>query len=249
MGTPNATPPCRNDPERWFDSHNRTYALERCLGCCHRSWCAQQALDGASYGMWAGIWIDDNLTELAPYLRAIADAPAGNAPNTPQQPSAATWSPTRSQATPPPVSAKTCAPIAKRDTALRAMLAVISARSSGHCEVMTPVCRYTFDTLASRIPGCPGWDATEASSAYAVCRPCQWALSITEERLLRRLGYLVDPPRRPAFTPLYWRQARWVYFDGGSTIVDIDTATSGRHRGTLTARTPTRGPRAHMQKK
>jgi hypothetical protein len=230
MGPLNAAFACQKDPERWFDKHNRTYALERCLGCHHRSWCAQQALGGASYGMWAGIWIDDNLTELAPYLRAIADAPAGHAPNTPHQPSAATCFPTSDQATPPPVSAQTCAPIPKRDTALRAILTVISARSSGHCEVMTPVCRYTFDTLASRIPGRRGWDATEASSAYAVCRPCQWALSITEERLLRRLGYLVDPPRRPAFTPLYWRQARWVYLDGGSTIVDIDTATSRRHR-------------------
>jgi hypothetical protein len=180
--------------------------------------------------MWAGIWLDDNLTELAPYLRAIADAPAGHVPNTGHQPSAATCSPTCDQATPPPVSAQTCAPIPKRDTALRAILTVISARSWGHCEVMTPVCRYTFDTLASRIPGRRGWDATEASSAYAVCRPCQWALSITQERLLRRLGYLVDPPRRPAFTPLYWRQARWVYLDGGSTIVDIDTSISRRDR-------------------
>jgi len=44
----------------------------------------------------------------------------------------------------PPAPAKTCAPIPKRDTALRAVLAVISARSSGHCEVMTPVCRYNL---------------------------------------------------------------------------------------------------------
>jgi Transcription factor WhiB len=233
MGTPNAAPPCRNDPERWFDKHNRAYALERCLGCHHRSWCAQQALAGASYGMWAGIWIDDNLAELAPYLRAIADAAAGNAPNTGHQVAIATPSPTCIQAAPPPAAtaqAQTCAPITKPDNALRAMLAVISARSSGHCEVMTPVCRYTFDTLASRIPGRPGWDATEASSAYAVCRPCQSALSITEESLLGRLGYLVEPPLQPAFTPLYWRQARWVYLDGGSTILDIDTATSRRHR-------------------
>ena len=232
MGTPNAAPPCQNDPERWFDQHNRTYALERCLGCHHRSWCAGQALDGASYGMWAGIWIDDNLAELYPYLRAIADTPAGRTPNTRQE-AAASSSPSCIQAPPPPPAAAPAerrAPIPNRDTALPSVLAVISARSSGHCEVMTPVCRYTFDTLDSRIPGRPGWDAAEASSAYAVCRPCQSALSNTEERLLRRLGYLIDPPRRPAFTPLYWRQARWVYLDGGSTIVDIDTATSGRHR-------------------
>jgi hypothetical protein len=82
-----------------------------------------------------------------------------------------------------------------------------------------------LDTIASRIPGESGWDATDASRAYAVCRPCQWALSITEERLLRRLGYLVDPPYRPTFVPLYWRQTRWVYLDGGPTIVDAEAAS------------------------
>jgi hypothetical protein len=227
MGTPNAAPPCQDDPDRWFDKQHRAYTLERCLGCHQRSWCAQQALGGASYGMWAGIWIDDNLTELAPYLRAIADAPAGNAAH---QAATATPSPTSVQAPPPPGPAQTSAPIPKPENALRAMLAVISARSSGHCEVMTPVCRYTFDTVASRIPCRRGWDAAEAASAYAVCRPCQSALSITEGSLLRRLGYLVEPPLQPAFTPLYWRQTRWVYLDGGSTIIDIDTATSRRQR-------------------
>ncbi|MDT5047970.1 MAG: hypothetical protein QOG75_3858 [Mycobacterium sp.] len=214
---------CQDDPERWFDKHHRTYALARCIACPGRRWCAQQALDGASYGMWAGIWIDGNLTSVAHYLQAIAQGPPVTTSSDPQPTST---TPASTAATPPPVAATPAeTPSPSPDTASRAIMAVIIARSSGHCEAMTPVCRYTLDTIASRIPGESGWDATDASRAYAVCRPCHWALSITEERLLRRLGYLVDPPCRPGFTPLYWRQSRWVYLDGGATIVDADAAS------------------------
>lgn len=224
---------CQTDPERWFDRHNRTYALERCLACPGRSWCAEQALDGASYGMWAGIWIDNNLDDVSHYLRAIAQAPAGSGSGDRDRASADT--PTSTPTAPPPVAAtpaETPAPRPATDAVSRTVLAVILARSSGHCEAMTPVCRYTQDTIASRVPGHSGWHAEDATSAYGVCRPCQWALSITEGRLLRRLGYVVDPPRQPAFTPMYWRQARWVYLDGGPAIVEADPVSRERQRAT-----------------
>lgn len=212
---------CQDDPERWFDRHNRAHALERCLSCPIRPLCAQQALAGASYGMWAGIWIDNNLIQVADHLRAIAQAPAPTAARAPEP------APTTDTAlpTPPPAAsspAETPTPTPPTDGVSRAVLAVILARSSGHCEVMTPVCRYTHDTVGSRIPSRSGWDATQPADVYAVCRPCQRALSSTEDRLLRRLGYIVDPPGKPTFTPLYWRQARWVYLDSGPTIVEVD---------------------------
>ncbi|MDV3133277.1 WhiB family transcriptional regulator [Mycobacterium sp. 29Ha] len=210
---------CQADPERWFDRHNRTYALERCLACPGRSWCAEQALDGASYGMWAGIWIDNNLDAVSHYLRAIAQGPADSVSGDRDPASAAP--PTSTPTSPPPV-AETPAETPAPHGVSRTVVAVILARSSGHCEAMTPVCRYTQDTIASRVPGHSGWHAEDASSAYGVCRPCQRALSSTEDRLLRRLGYIVDPPGNPTFTPLYWRQARWVYLDSGPTIVEVD---------------------------
>jgi Transcription factor WhiB len=220
---------CQDDPERWFDKHHRTHALERCLSCPARRWCAQQALHGASYGMWAGIWIDGNLNGVAHYLRAIAQTPPVTAPNRPHTTST---TPASTVATPPPAAAtpaETSGPTPTCDTSSRAIMAVIFARSSGHCEAMTPVCRYTLDTIASRVPGESGWDATDASRAYAVCRPCQWALSITEDRLLRRLGNVVDPPQKPSFTPVYWRQARWVYLDGGPNIVEANPISRDQH--------------------
>ena len=62
----------------------------------------------------------------------------------------------------PPVATTTPDPHPPRSSAdenpTRSIMSVIIARSSGHCEVMTPVCRCTFDTLGSRIPQpkCPG---------------------------------------------------------------------------------------------
>lgn len=210
---------CQDDPERWFDKQNRAYALERCLGCPIRPLCAQEALAAqASYGMWAGIWINSNLTDVAHHLRAIAHAP----PRT--EPAPVTESITLPATRPPGTTtpAGLAAPTPATAPTVRAVLAVILARSSGHCEVMTPVCRYTHDTVGSRIPGRSGWDATDPADVYAVCRPCQRALSSTEDRLLRQLGYIVDPPSKPTFTPLYWRQARWVYLDTGPTIIEVD---------------------------
>ena len=216
---------CQNDPERWFDKHNRSYALEHCLACPRRSWCAGEALNGASYGMWAGIWIDGNLTEVSDYLRAIAHTPPDIAPPTDRPSPTPSHTPPATGTTPPPVATATPDPHPPRSSAdenpTRSIMSVIIARSSGHCEVMTPVCRYTFDTLGSRIPSQSAREAQDASTAYAVCRPCQWALSIAEPQLIRRLGYIVDPPRNPAFAPVYWRQAHWVYLDGGATVLDV----------------------------
>lgn len=216
---------CQGDPERWFDAHHRAHALQHCLACPQRAWCARQALDGASYGMWAGVWIDDNLDDVAERLRAIATPGGGT-----HQPADAECGPTPIAEPPPPAWDTATSRLAQTGHTMRSVMAVILARSSGHCEVMTPSCRFTFDTAASRIPGHSAWEATDASTVYAVCRPCQEALAIADTRLIRRLGYLVDPPMQPAFTPLYWRRARWVYLEDGPVIVDTEPGAAAACR-------------------
>ena len=218
---------CQDEPDRWFNRSQRTEALTHCLQCPARRWCAQQALDHrASWGMWAGIWIDGRLDDVAHYLRAIAaeaSAPADPAPAHPDNTAPAPPARPNRPAALASYAATTRHTAAGTDESRRqAVMEVIMARSSGHCEVMTPQCRYTLDTLASRIPDRSGWDAADASAAYAVCRQCQQVLAATDARLARRLGFLVDPPRRPGFVPIYWRQARWVYLDDGPTILAAD---------------------------
>jgi hypothetical protein len=191
--------PCQGDPDRWFDRKNRTHALAGCLACPARSWCARQALaDRASWGMWAGVWIDGNLADVAHYLHAVAqDAPPR---------------------TPPPatnthrIEAPRCSP-AIPPSAKHTVAAVITARSSGHCEIMTPDCLLGLDTIASRIHGRCWQELPDAAAGYAVCRRCQAAVTRMEPQLSHQLGYLVDNPANAATVPFYWRQNRWLRLD------------------------------------
>ncbi|WP_082994534.1 WhiB family transcriptional regulator [Mycobacterium sp. 1245801.1] len=81
---PAKTLPCQRDPERWFNRRHRRDTLAACLNCPARPWCAQQALTWhACWGMWAGVWIDGQHTDAAPYLHAIAaDHPLPHPPRT-----------------------------------------------------------------------------------------------------------------------------------------------------------------------
>lgn len=211
-------PPCAAQPERWFDPHNRHYAQAECLICPRRQWCATQALEHqATFGMWAGVFINDNLADVAGLLESVA-AEGDNAEQRPERPVA-----DRADDDPPPPA--TTAPAAiditeiladrRRHTALQR----ITARCAGHCELMTPRCRYTFDTVLSRIPGRRGWDTESAASAYAACRPCAEAIRSAQPQFIQSLGYLVLPGYDPAYSPFYWRQHQWVFLNGGSRVL------------------------------
>ena len=87
---------------------------------------------------------------------------------------------------------------------------------------MTNHCRLTFDTLGSRIPGRDPWSLQRASDVYAVCRPCAAALDAAEPQFVERQGIVVRAPYEPAYTRFFWRQARWVYLDGGTRILPAE---------------------------
>lgn len=202
---PQSPPACAADPELWFDKSQTTHALRECLACPIRPWCAEEAIRiRASFGMWAGIFINENLPEVAPLLLAIAQSPAdetGAGPDPAPQHR-------------PPSGPSITSPTHR----VNAVLAAVWARSSGHCEIMTQHCRLTFDTLGSRVAGRDPWTLERASDAYAVCRPCAAALDAAEPQFVERLGIVVRPPYEPAYTRFFWRQAQWVYLDGGSRI-------------------------------
>jgi hypothetical protein len=191
--------PCQRDPDRWFDRRNRTHALTGCLACPARTWCARQALrDHASWGMWAGIWIDGNLADVADYLQAIAE---------PAPPS-----------TPPPPTTILCTEASRRLPVIRPpaehiVAAVITARSSGHCEIMASDCTLGLDAIASRIRGRCWHELPDAAAGYAVCQNCQAAVARMEPRLSQQLGYIVDNPANAATVPFYWRQNSWMLLD------------------------------------
>jgi hypothetical protein len=148
--------------------------------------------------MWAGIWIDGNLTDVAHYLQAIAEdtRPAAPPPcltiarNAVTQPVSDIWR-------------------AAKPTAA----ALITARSSGHCEIMAPDCSLRLDTIACRIPGGGSTRLSSAADGYAVCRRCQLTLRCIDSRLARKLGFLVEQDEVAAEVPFYWRETHWVHFD------------------------------------
>jgi hypothetical protein len=148
--------------------------------------------------MWAGIWIDGDIAAVADYLRAIAeDAPLtapvpvtvikAAAPTKASRPSPVIWKPAK-----------------------RTLWAVIAARSYGHCEILTPECRLTLDTIASRVPGRRWHEFRDAAAGYAVCRSCEAAVARMQPQLAHRLGYLVDNFMDVTAVPFYWRQTHWL---------------------------------------
>ena len=204
--------PCQHAPDRWFDRAHRTVALEGCLGCPARAGCAARALRvRASWGMWAGIWIDGRHHDAAHYLRVIASesrsitAPAAPTPVT--QPT-----PPRRDPTPAPLTAlpRRLAKLSARDRVL--------ARSSGHCEVMAPGCGYGPDRIITRAPRS---DANDAALQFVACNGCAATLSRLDEPLARRLGYRLTSAAEARATPFHWRQSRWLVLDshGGATPV------------------------------
>src|SRR5262245_43333428 len=65
--------PCQADPERWFDRHHHADALAACRICPARVGCAHEALEcHASWGLWAGVWIDGRHEDAMPHLHAVA---------------------------------------------------------------------------------------------------------------------------------------------------------------------------------
>jgi hypothetical protein len=188
---------CRLEPDRWFDHADRTHALAACLACPARAWCAREALSAkASWGMWAGIWIDGNLADAAHYLRVIAE----------DRPSATAPPPATVHRIEPPRQ-----PVVIARPANHGVAAVITARSSGHCEILAPGCRLSLDTIACRLDSSD--EPADAAAGYAVCRNCRAAVTRMEPQLRRRLGYTVDSPAATATVPFYWRQSHWMRLD------------------------------------
>ena len=224
--SPSTALPCQRDPERWFDRANRTDALANCLACPVRSWCAQSALaQEASWGMWAGIWIAGRLDDVAHYLRAIAATPDARPHRT--QPAAATVPapPPPQDATRRPIPGPTGpAPAAGPEPTAADRLSVRAAlmtRSSGHCEIMAPGCRYTSDKIVSRVPGLAVGDADDASVVYVICNPCEATLSHLDRQIAHRLGYLVSQGRAAA-ARFYSRQWRWVQLEATGRLRDTE---------------------------
>lgn len=202
-------PPCSVDPDRWFDRTHRTAALEGCLCCRSRRWCAGEALrTNASWGMWAGIWIDGTSEAATRHLAAIA----------------ADWPPrprtAHGELAPKPIP-RGPTPLPQSPRIIRCTTAaVVAARSSGHCEIMTAGCQLSADRQLPRIADTDDHAALTASELFFACTSCaQWLSAATESAQAK--GYLVASAAEAPNTPFHWRATRWVLLGARGELDEI----------------------------
>jgi Transcription factor WhiB len=205
--------PCQRDPEGWFTRGCRADTRAACFTCPVRPWCADQALRWrASWGVWAGVWIDGRHDDAVPYLRAIA----ANQPSPPQPP--------------PGIAGRAIRPQPSTSTPLRrpaapasgpSMSTTVLARSSGHCEIVAEGCRYSFDRLMSRHRTGSTIEKPSAADVFAACTICAEMLAGLEPQLGTRWGYGIEPGRDRTLVPFRWRGSRWVLLGRDGWLTEL----------------------------
>lgn len=200
--------PCQLDPESWFDRHNRADALADCLRCPARRWCAREALEcRASWGLWAGVWIDGRHDDAAPYLQAVVtDAlPKVCAHATSDR------------------EPQACTPLRRPNASSQSgsAAAAVLARSSGHCEVLAEGCHYVYERLVSRRSSMPSPEVSTPPDLFAACDSCADMAAALDSKLATRFGYVTDAHRDPAYVPFYWRRSRWVLLDHDGWLTEM----------------------------
>ncbi|ASL12237.1 WhiB family transcriptional regulator (plasmid) [Mycobacterium europaeum] len=219
---------CLQHPGDWFDAKRRTYTRQQCLNCPTLQPCTESALHRQpSYGMWAGVWIDGDF----PAKRHLLGLPA--------QPPPDTKSLDLQPVTPPAaVPAATRAARPGRRVRVRKLLIAapapaiaqqITARASGHCEIMAPACTYEQAAIFSRRRRAHPHTLGSPADAIAACRNCIDLIEHTDIPTALDLGYLVDPRSTTSTTPMLWRQHRWVFLDTHGHLHDTTDLTVTHH--------------------
>lgn len=210
--------PCLQHPGDWFDPKRRAFTRQQCLKCPNLAQCSQSALrDRPSYGMWAGVWINGDFSSKERLLIGHT------------QPMPNTKPPDRQEITPPPTPSSRHARPGRRirvgklliTSPLPAIAAQITARASGHCEIMAPACTYHQAAIFSRRRGTTLRPLGSPADAIAACHNCIDLIEHTDLPTALDLGYIVDPRSTTSTTAMLWRQHRWVFLGTHGRIHDI----------------------------
>lgn len=207
--TPSQIGVCAENPELWQDRRRQTTAARKCLRCPVLEGCRTAALrEEPTYGVWAGIWIDGDFTTKRHLFTAAATArpTSVNSSETvvvQHNLNVATLPTIRRPRRVGPLSCGALAPAATE---------LITARASGHCEIMAPACLYQQHAIYSRHGSTPHPNQSPADG-IAVCHNCLELIEATDRATARRLGYLATARLDPARIEVYWRQQHWVLLD------------------------------------
>jgi hypothetical protein len=105
--------------------------------------------------------------------------------------------------------------------------AMVTARASGHCEIMAPACLLGQQLIFTRrTQGCP-LPPDSPAAALAACHNCAELIEQTDPDTALRYGYITDNRQPTTSWPVYWRQRRWVSLSHFGQLIDHDHQPAG----------------------
>lgn len=199
--------PCQRHPADWVDPTRQTFTRRQCLSCPGLGDCATAARrDRPDYGTWAGIWINGDFTAKQHLLGSRNPAPQPQ-PLVPQPPSVTPPRPVPDRARPSRVG-RLCTTAPPPPVA-----ALITARATGHCEIIAPGCTHQQAAIFARRRATPPTPLGSPADYLAACHNCIDLIEHTATPTALDLGYIVDRRSCTSTVALLWRQHRWVYLD------------------------------------
>jgi hypothetical protein len=191
---------CQQAPARWADPSQQAATRRLCLSCPRLDRCRRETLsENRTFGMWAGVWIDNDLAakrhllQPTPRLRSCApprrrrQTRVGRLPVNELSPTAA---------------------------------AMVTARASGHCEILAPACLLDQQLIVTRRAQGAAAPPDSPASGLAACHHCAELIEQTDPHTALRYGYITDHRQPVTSWPVYWRQRRWVLLSHFGQLID-----------------------------
>jgi hypothetical protein len=191
---------CQQAPARWADPHQQAATRRLCLSCPRLDRCRRETLtENRTFGMWAGVWIDNDLPDKRHLLQP-----------TPRL---------RSYPPPGPTRRTRVGALAVNELPPNAA-AMVTARASGHCEILAPACLLHQHLIFTRRPQGAGQPPDSPAAALAACHNCAELIEQTDPDTALRYGYITDNRQPITSWPVYWRQRRWVLLSHFGQLID-----------------------------
>jgi Transcription factor WhiB len=163
---------CQQAPGRWADPSQQAATRQLCLSCPRLDRCRRETLsEKRTFGMWAGVWIDNDLSAkrhlLQPTPRLRSCAPPRR----------------RRQTHVGPLPVNDLSPTA---------LAMVTARDSVHCEILAPACLLDQQLILTRRAQGAAKPPDSPASGLAACHKCAELIEQTDPHTALRYGYITD---------------------------------------------------------
>ena len=102
-----------------------------------------------------------------------------------------------------------------------AAAAMVTARASGHCEILAPACLLVQHLIFTRRPQGAPLPPDSPASALAACANCAELIEHTDAATAARYGYITNTRQPITSWPVYWRQRRWVTLGHFGELIEL----------------------------